>query len=64
MIGEVVCPLTGVDVEGMAKQMEMTKEITPRNLKVRREFHLHGYIKGHGHGARDIARIRVGLDAD
>ncbi|XP_035231357.1 synaptotagmin-4-like, partial [Stegodyphus dumicola] len=33
VIGEVICPLSGVDFEGLAKQLEMAREITPRNLK-------------------------------
>ncbi|KAG8181733.1 hypothetical protein JTE90_028272 [Oedothorax gibbosus] len=36
VIGEVICPLSGVDFEEVTgKQMEMVKEITPRNLKIR-----------------------------
>lgn len=38
VIGEVIHPLSGVDFEGLAKQIEMAKEITPRNLKVRQIF--------------------------
>ncbi|GFQ70369.1 synaptotagmin-4 [Trichonephila clavata] len=33
VIGEVICPLSGVDFKELEKQLEMTKEITPRNLK-------------------------------
>ncbi|GIY60158.1 synaptotagmin-4 [Caerostris extrusa] len=35
VIGEVICPLSGVDFKELEKQLEMTKEITPRNLKIR-----------------------------
>ncbi|CAL1284779.1 unnamed protein product [Larinioides sclopetarius] len=35
VIGEVICPLSGVDFKEFEKQLEMTKEITPRNLKIR-----------------------------
>ena len=34
VIGEVICPLSGVNFEELAKQIELAKEITPRNLKV------------------------------
>ncbi|XP_054711911.1 synaptotagmin-4-like isoform X2 [Uloborus diversus] len=35
VIGEVICPLSSVDLEELAKQLELAKEITPRNLKIR-----------------------------
>ncbi|XP_015928434.2 synaptotagmin-4 isoform X2 [Parasteatoda tepidariorum] len=35
VIGEVICPLSGVEIEDSGKQVELVKEITPRNLKIR-----------------------------
>ncbi|XP_067120277.1 synaptotagmin-4-like [Centruroides vittatus] len=35
VIGEVICPMAGLDFDCLAKQMSLSKEIMPRNIKVR-----------------------------